>query len=384
MKPLIKRRLFTPGPTPVLPEAAAQALVSPMHHRKSDFKALFREVQSGLRQIYKTDNDVLLLTCSGSGAMEASLTNLLAPGEKALVCVAGKFGERWLELAERFGVQTHELRVAYGESVAPDDVAAALAADPEIAAVFIQAMETSTGAAMDVEKIGRLVQGREKTVLVVDAITGLGTMPIETDSWGLDVVIGGSQKALMVPPGVATLSVSAKAWRRIEGCSRPRFYFDLLSERKGQKDAQTAYTPAISVIQAMKASLDFILELGIDGLIANAALQAGATRAAVNAWGMELFPRIPADAITAFVPGVDPAAVIKIMEDRFGVLLSGGQGSLKGKILRIGHLGYFDFLETLGLIACLEVALSQAGAALEMGAGLRAAQQFYLSTAGRK
>ncbi len=384
MKPLIKRRLFTPGPTPVLPEAAAQALMYPMHHRKGDFKALFREVQSGLRRIYKTDNDVLLLTCSGSGAMEASLTNLLAPGEKALVGVAGKFGERWLELAERYGVRAHALKVAYGESVAPDDVAAALAADPDIAAVLIQAMETSTGAAMDVEKIGSLVRGRENTVLVVDAITGLGTMPIETDSWGLDVVIGGSQKALMVPPGIATLSVSARAWRRIERCPRPRFYFDLLSERKGQKDAQTAYTPAISVIQAMKSSLDFVLELGIDGLIANAALQAGATRAAVSAWGMDLFPRKPADAITAFVPGIDPAEVINIMQDRFGALISGGQGSLKGRILRIGHLGYFDFLETLGLIGCLEIALAQAGAALEAGSGTRAAEEFYCSKAARK
>lgn len=381
MRPLTKRRIFTPGPTPLLPEAAVQALVHPMHHREGDFKTLFRDVQDGLRRVYRTENDVLLLTCSGSGAMEAALTNLLAPGEKAIVAVAGKFGERWLDLVDKFGVEANILRVPYGESIEPDAVAAALDADAQILAVFIQAMETSTGAAMDLERIGRLVQGRENTVLVVDAITGLGATPIETDAWGLDVVIGGSQKAFMVPPGIAMLSVSERAWKRIEHCTRPRYYFDLLRERKGQKDGQTAYTPAISVIQALKSSIDFIMELGIDNLIANAALQAGATRAAVAQWGMRIFPRFPSNAITAFVPGVDPSKVIMIMQERFGVLISGGQGSLKGQIIRVGHLGYFDFLETVGMIGCLELALLEAGAALELGAGSRAALEFYRATA---
>ncbi|HYK89438.1 MAG TPA: alanine--glyoxylate aminotransferase family protein, partial [Acidobacteriota bacterium] len=205
------------------------------------------------------------------------------------------------------------------------------------------------------------------------------TMPIETDLWGLDVVIGGSQKAFMVPPGVAMVSVSEKAWKRIERCSRPRYYFDLLRERKGQKDGQTAYTPAISVLQGLKSSLDFILELGIDGLVANAALQAGATRAAVAAWGMKIFPQFPADAITAFVPGLEPSRIISIMQERFGALISGGQGSMKGQLIRIGHLGYLDFLETLGLIGCLELAFLDAGKSLELGAGPRAALEFYRS-----
>ncbi len=383
MKFLTKRRIFTPGPTPILPEAAAQALVYPMHHRKADFVSLFGDVQRALRHIYKTENDVLLLTCSGSGAMEAALTNLLAHGEKAIVGVAGKFGERWLELAEKYGVRTQVIRVAYGESVSPADVAAGLDSNPDASAVFIQAMETSTGAATDLEGISRVVREKENTVLVVDAITGLGTMPIETDAWGLDIVIGGSQKAFMAPPGVATLSVSEKAWHRIGRCTRPRFYFDLLRERKGQRDGQTAYTPAISVIQAMKSSMDLILALGIDGLIANAALQAGATRAAVSAWGLKLFPRIPANAITAFEPGVDPARVIAIMQDRFGALISGGQGSMKGRILRIGHLGYFDFLETVGLIGCLELALAEAGASIESGTGTRAALDYYSTGAAQ-
>ncbi len=379
MKPLTKRRLFTPGPTPLLPEAFLQALMTPMHHRKEDFKAVFREVQKGLREIYKTQNEILLLSCSGSGAMEAAMTNLLGPGEKAVVAVCGKFGERWMELAERFGIEAQAIQAPYGQSVEPSQIGEALALNGEIGAVFVQATETSTGARMDLEKIGALVRGREHTVLVVDAITGLGTMPLLTDEWGLDVVIGGTQKAFMVPPGIAMLSVSNKAWKRVENCKRGRYYFDLVRERTGQKDGQAAYTPSISVVQALRSALAFILQDGIDNLISNASLLAGATRAAVNQWGMKVFPEHPGDAITCFVPpaGVDPARVIANLRDRFGVLISGGQGSLKGKILRVGHLGYFDFLETLGMIGCLEIALIEAGARIETSAGVKAALQYY-------
>ncbi len=379
MKILTKRRMFTPGPTPLFPHGLVQPLVDPMHHRKGDFKSLFRSVQDGLRQIYKTRNDVLLLTCSGSGAMEAALTNLLAPGDKALVAVAGTFGERWQELAERFQVAARVIRVPYGESVSPEAISSALDADPEIAAVFVQAMETSTGAAMEVEKIGRAVRARGNAVLVVDAITGLGATPIETDEWGLDVVIGGSQKALMAPPGIAMVSISEKAWRRIERCSRPRYYFDLMKERSGQKEGAAAFTPAISLIQALKSSTDFILDLGVENLLAGAALQAGATRAAVAEWGLKIFPRHPSSAVTVFVPGVDPSRVITILEQRFGALISGGQGTLKNEIIRVGHLGYFDFLETLGLIGCLELALAEAGVSVRLGSGPRAALEFYRS-----
>ena len=384
MKPIVKRRVFTPGPTPLLPEAMLQALVTPMHHRKGDFKALFREVQTGLGQVFKTRNEILILGCSGSGAMEASMTNLLAPGEKAIAAVAGKFGERWMELAQKFEVQATVVQVPYGRSVTPDQISAALASDPEISAVFVQATETSTGARMDIESMGAVVKRRENTVLVVDAITGLGTSALHTDDWGLDIVIGGSQKAFMVPPGVAMMSVSAKAWKRIENCARPRYYFDLIRERKGQREGQSAFTPAISIIQGLKASLALILEQGVDGLVFNAALQAGATRAAVTRWGMKIFPDFPSDATTAFVPppGISAAKVQTLLEERFGVLISGGQGELKGKILRIGHLGYFDFLETLGMIAGLELSLVEAGAAIELGVGSRAALDYYRQTMG--
>ncbi len=385
MKPITKTRMFTPGPTPLLPEAVLQALVTPMNHRKEDFKSLFREVQEGLRKVYKTKNDVLVLACSGSGAMEAAVTNLLAPGEKAIACVAGKFGERWMELASKFGIQARILNAPYGESIDPSEVEKALAADPATAAVFVQAMETSTGALMDIEAIGRIVRARPDTILVVDAITAIGSMNLETDAWGLDVVIGGSQKAFMLPPGGAMISVSDKAWKRIEACARPRYYFDLLKERKAQRDGQTAFTPAIAIIQGLQPALSLMLANGIDDFVANAALQAGATRAAVTRWGMKIFPRVPGSAVTAFSPpqGVDTARVISTMRARFGVMLSGGQGSMKGKIIRIGHLGYFDFLETLGMIGCLELALVEAGAAIDLGSGSQAALDYYLKSEGR-
>ncbi len=380
MKPLIKTRMFTPGPTPLLPEAMLRALVNPLNHRKEDFKALFREVQDGLRKVFKTRSDVLVLSCSGSGAMEAAITNLLSPGEKAVIGVAGKFGERWMDLAAKFGIDAKIIQRPYGESIDAGEIQKALDSDPGVSAVFIQAMETSTGALMDMEAIGRIVRNRPGTVLVVDAITALGTQPLETDAWGLDVVIGGSQKAFMLPPGAAMLCVSDKAWKRIEGCSRPRYYFDLLKERKSQNDGQTAYTPAISIIQGLQPALALMLEGGIDNLVANAGLMAGATRAAVASWGMNLFPRTPGNAITAFSPpqGVETSKVIACMRDRFGVLLSGGQGSMKGKIIRVGHLGYFDFLETLGMIGCLELALISAGAAIKAGSGTEAALKYYL------
>jgi aspartate aminotransferase-like enzyme len=383
MKHLTKQRMFTPGPTPLLPEAILQAIITPLNHRKEDFKALLRDIQRDLKTVFKTQGDVLLLSCSGSGAMEAALTNLVAPGEKALIAVAGKFGERWLELAEKYGVNAKLIRVPYGESFEPTRIAEALSEDPEIGAVFLQALETSTGALMDIETIGRLVKQREGVVLIVDAITALGTMRLETDSWGLDVVIGGSQKAFMLPPGLAMLSVSQKAWTRIERCSRPRYYFDLLRERDAQRGGQTAFTPSIALIQGLRSALALMLENGIDGFVANAALQAGATRAAATAWGLSLFPKQPGDAVTALVApaGVEPSRIISIMRRRFGAMISGGQGSMKGKIIRIGHLGYFDFLETLGMIGCLELALVEAGATLELGTGSRAALAFYQNAA---
>jgi len=377
-----KRRLFTPGPTPLLPQAVLQPLIAPIHHRTAEFKAVFQNVRSKLQQVFQTRNEILLLSCSGSGAMEAAVTNLLSPGERAIVAVAGRFGERWAEIAEAFGIFTEIVRVPYGESVSAAQIAAALERAPDAGAVFVQATETSTGAMMDLGKISEVLKSRTNAALVVDAITGLGTTPIETDAWGLDIVVGGSQKAFMVPPGVAMLSVSEKAWSMIERSRRPRYYFDLLAERGGQKEGLSHFTPSIAVIQGLQVALEYSLAAGVEGLIGNAALQAGATRAAVRAWGMSVFPQHPSNALTVFAPGsgIDPARVTAMMRDRFGAEISGGQGRLKGLILRIGHLGYSDFLETVGMIGCLELALKQAGVSLAAGAGPKAALEFYESS----
>ena len=381
MKTLSKRRIFTPGPTPLLPEAVLQPMMNPMYHRAGDFKALFQDVQSKLRQVFRTQNEIILLSCSGSGAMEAAMTNLLSAGDGAIIAVAGKFGERWAELAAAFGVRAEIVRVPYGDSVSAEQIDAALGKAPDAGAVFVHATETSTGAMMDLREIAQVLEPRRKTALIVDAISGLGTTPIQTDDWGLDVVIGGSQKAFMVPPGVAMLSISEKAWRMVERCRRPRYYFDLSFERSGQKEGHSRFTPSIAVIQGLQVALGYLLAKGIDGLNGNAALQAGATRAAVQQWGMSIFPRCPSNALTVFAPGsgIDPGQVAATMRDRFGVEISGGQGRLKGLLIRIGHLGYFDFLETLGMIGCLEFALKQAGAAIQTGLGPRAALEFYES-----
>jgi aspartate aminotransferase-like enzyme len=352
-----------------------------MHHRSADFSALFQDVQSKLQQVFQTRNEILLLSCSGSGAMEAAITNLLSAGDRAIIAVAGKFGERWAELAEAFGVRTEIARVPYGESVSAEQIARALETAPDASAVFVQATETSTGAMMDLGKISEVLGPRQNTALVVDAITGLGTTPIQTDAWSLDIVVGGSQKAFMVPPGVAMLSVSEKAWRMIARCRRPRYYFDLLPERSGQKEGHSRFTPSIAVIQGLQVALDYLLDEGTDGLIGNAALLAGATRAAVLQWGMSIFPQRPSNALTVFAPGsgIDPDRVTATLRDRFGVVISGGQGSLKGRIIRIGHLGYSDFLDTLGMIGCLELVLKQAGASIQIGSGPKAALEFHQS-----
>ncbi|MBI3658255.1 MAG: alanine--glyoxylate aminotransferase family protein [Acidobacteria bacterium] len=377
---LIKRRLLTPGPTPVLPEAALAMAAPLLNHRKDDFKRMFRDCVEMLKVVFQTKSDPIILTSSGSGAMEAAVTNLLSPGDKALVVVGGKFGERWEELCRAYCVEVTRLDVDWGSSVNVNDIAARLDRVADVKAVFVQATESSTGAANDIAALGQLVSRYPDTILVVDAITGLGCAPIHTDAWNLDVVIGGSQKAFMLPPGLAFLSVSEKAWARITTNRRPRFYFDLLKEQREQKSGQTSFTPAISLIQGLYAALKYITELGIDNLVAHAATQAAITRAAIQAMGLRLVAVHPANALTAvYNPvGIEGSKLIAELNRQFGLIMSGGQGQLKGKIFRIAHLGYFDFCDTLSTIGCLELVLYQLGYPLSLGAGLQAAQQAYV------
>lgn len=378
---LVKKRMFTPGPTPVLPEAVLSMAAPILNHRKEDFKRLFRECVEMLKTVYKTKTDPIILTASGSGAMEAAVTNLLSSGDKALVVVGGKFGERWEELCRAYGLEVVRIALEWGESVDPKDIGRHLERDAAIKAVFIQATESSTGAANDIAELGRVVSRFPNTVLVVDAITGLGCAPIHTDEWNLDVVVGGSQKAFMLPPGLAFLSVSPKAWERVKVNKQPRFYFDLLKEQKEQQSGQTSFTPAISLVQGLHAALRYISEIGVDGLVANAAFQAQATRAAAQAMGLKLVARRPSNALTAVYnpEGIEGSKIIGEMNRQFGLIMSGGQGKLKGKIFRVAHLGYFDFCDTLSALGCLEIVLHQLGHPLTLGAGTQAAMQAYLA-----
>jgi aspartate aminotransferase-like enzyme len=373
-----KERLFTPGPTPLHP-GVQQTLSRPIvHHRTEEFRACFRRCQDGLKAFLKTSDDVILLASTGTGAMEAAVVNLLSPGDAMLALVAGNFGERWAALGRAHGMDVRVLEAEWGEAVSPDRVAAALHAEPRIRAVFVQLSESSTGAAHDVEALARLTQARHDTLLVVDAISGAGAMPLETKAWGVDVVVGGSQKALALPPGLAFLSVSERAIERSATGRTPRFYFDLRRERQAQAGAETAFTPAIAHVFALEAALCFVASLGgVDALVANAGALAAMTRAAAGALGLSLVsPRARGDALTALFPpaGIDARAIVKGLKAGFASTVAGGQGRFEGRIFRIAHLGYYDATDLLGLLAGLEIVLQRLGHRFELGRGVAAAQ----------
>ncbi|MGE5724343.1 MAG: pyridoxal-phosphate-dependent aminotransferase family protein [Acidobacteriota bacterium] len=387
---LRKTRLFTPGPTPLLPAAQVAMASAGMHHRTAEFRSLFTRTLADLKEFIGTRNDVLLLASSGTGAMEASVSNLTSPGDQVVVLTAGKFGERWRDLAQAYGCQVEVASAAYGQTFSSAQLREKLT--PGVRAVYVQATESSTGARHDVEAIAGLVRAQApQALLVVDAITGLGTTRLDVDGWGLDVIIGGSQKALMIPPGLSYLAVSERAWQRAESARSPRYYFDLRRERKAAAKGESAYTPATALIAALGAALEYLrqggdgsLAAGRDRLIAGAELCAQMTRAAVAALGLRLFaPTAPASALTAVVPpaGLDSGKVVAGLRETFGAVVANGQGEMKGKLFRIAHIGYYDYLDTIGVIGALEHVLAATGAPVELGAGLRAAQEVYAAAA---
>jgi aspartate aminotransferase-like enzyme len=384
---LTKTRLFTPGPTPLHP-AVQEALARPiLHHRTDEFRRVFREAADDLKLFLKTSGDVLLMASSGTGAMEAALVNVLSPGDSMLALVAGNFGERWAALGRAYGMSVRALEAPLGEAVAPERVADALARDGSARAVFVQLSESSTGAAHDVEALAAITRQRD-ALLVVDAISGAGAMRLETEAWGVDVVVVGSQKALALPPGLAFLAVSPRAWERIEKATTPRFYFDLRRERKAQAEGEAAFTPAISLIVALKAALDAVQARGgVDALVANAGTLAAMTRAAAGALGVPLVaPRHHGDALTALYapPGIEAPAIVKGLKSEFAATVAGGQGALKGKIFRVAHLGYYDAIDLLGVLGALEIVLRRLGHASTGGSGVAAAQAAYLARSGER
>jgi len=381
MAGIIKERLFTPGPTPLLMVAQLRALTMTLHHRTDAFRTLMRETLDNLRYYFNTRNDVILFASSGTGAMEGAISNLLSPGDRVLIGTAGKFGERWVQLAKAYGIESVVVETPYGHAVPISEMKKHLETSGPFRAVFIQATESSTGVRNDVEALGKIVSALPECCLVVDAITGLGTTELHPDEWGIDIMIGGSQKATMIPPGLAFASVSEKAWKAIEKAKLPRYYFDYAKERKSLSKGESSYTPATSLVVSLHAALNYIKQLGLENLIGNASLLAAATREAATALDLTHFAvSSPANAVTSInAPGgIESTKVVKEMRSRFGVILTDGQGTMKGHMFRLAHLGYYDFLDLMAVLGALEIALLKVGHKVELGSGVRAAQNVYL------
>jgi aspartate aminotransferase-like enzyme len=381
MPGIIKERLFTPGPTPLLLEAQLRALTMTLHHRTDAFRALMRETLENLKYYFHTKNDVIVFASSGTGAMEGAVSNLLSPGERVLIGTAGKFGERWVQLAKAYGIDSVVVEAPYGHPVPIAEMKKHLETGGPFRAVLIQATESSTGVRNDVETLGKAVAGLPETCFVVDAITGLGTTDLRPDEWGIDIMIGGSQKATMIPPGLAFASISDKAGRAMEKSKLPRYYFDYAKERKSLSKGESSYTPATSLVVCLHGALNYIKELGRENLVANATLLAEATREAAIAMGLSNFAvSSPANAVTAInaPAGIESTKVVKEMRARFGAILTDGQGTMKGHMFRIAHLGYYDFLDLLAILGALEIVLQKVGHKVELGSGVRAAQNVYL------
>jgi aspartate aminotransferase-like enzyme len=359
-----------------------------IHHRTPEFRALYTRVLAQLKEFVGTKNDVIILSSGGTGAMEASVSNLTSPGDRVVVLSAGKFGERWDSLAKAFGCQVDLVTVPYGETFSLDAIKKAIRSDTR--AVFVQATESSTGARHDIKAIAALLKDSgSEALLIVDGITGLGTTHLDIDAWGVDVIIGGSQKAVMIPPGLAYLSLSDRAWKATETSKNPRYYFDLRKERKNAQKGESSYTPAVALIAALGAALDYIaaqaggdLAAGRDALIDNAETCAAMTRAAVQALGLKLFaPTAPSAAATAILPpaGIDSGIIVKELKRRFAAVITNGQGEMKGQIFRIAHIGLFDYMDTIAIIGALEqvAATSLNLPGFQFGKALAAAQQVY-------
>jgi aspartate aminotransferase-like enzyme len=375
----MKRRLLTPGPSPV-PEETLLELARPMvYHRTPEMRQLLIEVTEDLQYVFRTRNPVLPLTCSGTGALEASIVNCLPRGSKAICLIAGRFGERWRSLCQAFGVEPVVVSVPFGQAVQPEQLARALAEHPDALAVCSTLSETSTGVGHDIAAFGRLV-AKTAALLFVDAISGLGVMECQTDEWHIDLCATGSQKALMLPPGLAFLAVSDKAWKQIDqNPSPPVFYFNLKKARLQIQTGETPYTPAHTLIRALSVSLKQIREEGIENIWARQSRNAAAARAGFQALGLEIFAAQPANGLTVFkVPaGIDGVALLGKLEKKYGLKLAGGQDTLKGKIVRLAHMGYIDQFDVLSGIAGVELVLREMGYPMEAGAGVAAAQKVF-------
>jgi len=376
-----KKYLFSPGPTMLPPEVLLKMAGPIMHHREPEFEKLFAEIREGLKYLFQTKKEVLVFTSSGTGAMEGTVSNILSRGDKALVVRGGKFGERWGEICKAYGIEFVPIDVEWGSAVDLKQIQKVLESDRSIRAVYIQASETSTGVRHPVKEIAEIVSKFQETVLVVDAITGIGVFDLPMDRWGLDVVVSGSQKAMMLPPGLSFVALNDKAWAFVERSNLPRFYFDFKKELKNALKNQSSYTPAISLFVGLQESLRLIRQEGLEAVFRRHEKLAAATRAAVKALGLELYaPDSPSNALTAVkVPaGIDGIKLQNLFFEKFGITVAEGQDRAKGKIIRIAHLGYYDRLDMVMVISALEMLLKEMGHAFELGKGVKAAEEILM------
>lgn len=380
MEKIRKDFLMAPGPTPVPPEVLQAGALPIYHHRTPKFSKVVKDVSEDLQYLFCTKNEVYTLASSGSGAMETAVINLLSPGDKVITIESGKFGERWTKINKAYGMKPEVIKVEYGDFVKPEQLKETLDKHPDAKAVFTQLSETSTGSIMDVKSFGEVVSNTN-AVLVVDGISGIGAQEMRMDDWKVDVALTGSQKGLMLPPGLAFITASCKAWELIEKSTCPKFYFDLKPAHESLRKDTTPWTPAITLMIQLKEAMKIIKKETMEGMWKRHIWLADATRAAVKALGLELFAKQPGNVLTSVkVPAnVDGVKFVKLVRDKFGVTLAGGQGSMKGNIFRIAHLGYCDRMDTIIAISAIEMALKELGHDVKIGAGVAAAEEILMN-----
>ena len=376
---MIKRYLLSPGPTPIPNEVMTAMSETIIHHRTPEFTKVLNEARAGLKSLFGTQSDVLILASSGTGAMEGAVSNLFSPGDKVLVVNGGKFGERWLQIAHAFGLKPVEIKVEWGKAVRVETVEDALKEHPDSQGILIQFSETSTTTLHPVREIARLT--RNGPLLVVDGVTAVGALPVPMDEWGIDALVTGSQKALMLPPGLGFVALSDRAWARVDKTRSPRFYFDLKLERKNQQKGSTAFTPAVSLVFGLRAALKLMQQEGLERVYARHDRMARATRAAATALGLKLLaPENPSPAATGIIlpEGLNGDKLLDYLRERMGLTMAEGQDQLRGKVIRIAHVGYMGAFDVIVAVSGLEMALAKFGQPVPLGKGVAAAQQVLL------
>ncbi|MEK7702900.1 MAG: alanine--glyoxylate aminotransferase family protein [Nitrospirota bacterium] len=377
----MKRYLLAPGPTQISPEVLLAMAQPIIHHRAPEFAALLGRVKEDIKWLYQTQNDVLILASTGTGGMDGTVSNFFSPGDHVVFVNGGKFGERWGKICKAYGVIAEEIKVTWGHAVNPDEVKAALQKDPSIKGVFVQASETSTGVAHPIKEIGEIVKGYAGCLMVVDAVSALGVFDIQTDAWGIDIMVAGSQKALALPPGLAFVSVSQKAWAQGDQAKNARFYFNFKKERDAISKNQTAFTAPVSLIVGLEQSLKMMKEEGLQNVFARSAKLAHATREAMKGLGLKLFPKeCPSDSVTAIEApeGYDGQQIYKDLRVKYGITAAGGQDDLKGKVFRIATMGYIDIFDIIIGVSAVEMVLKGMGHPLKLGTGVGIAQEILL------